>query len=169
MIAYEIQGERCPLIYVPNRYTGSGFIASALQMMGARPVTGWTPSKDYIIAQNIRHHCDVIVEAWFQEEIQGDFPEYVRTVLAGEHMYLNPKTFYSHVPTNYFLRYNTLQFDLDVMLIEAGLPPIQLPAKPEPRPRELQWWYFFPYNLKMTMWERYHVEMKYLGFEMNRP
>ncbi len=169
MIAYEIQGERCPVIYVPNKYTNSGYIASALQMMGARPVTGWTPSKDYIIAQNIRHHCDVIVEAWFQEEAPIDFRVYVRSVLAGEHPYLNPKSFYSHIPTNYYLRYRTLQLDLDTMLIEAGLPRIELPPQVEARPKLLQWWHFFPYDLKISVWERYHKEMEHLGFLLNRP
>lgn len=169
MIAYEIKGDRCPVIYAPNKYTNSGYIASALQMMGARPITGWIPSKDYIIAQNIRHHCDVIVEAWFQEEVRVPFPEYVRTVLDGEHMHLNPRSFYAHVPTNYYLRYNNLQLDLDTMLIEAGLPRIQLPPQAEARPRLLQWWHFFPYNLKISIWERYHTEMQHLGFNLNRP
>lgn len=169
MIAYEIQGERCPLIYVPSHYTNSGYIASALQMMGARPVTGWTPNKNYIIAQNIRHHCDVIVEAWFQEECPIDFRDYVQAILDGEHAHLNPNSFYSHIPTNYYLRYQTLQLDLDTMLIEAGLPAIQLPPKAAARPRMMQWWYFFPYDLKISIWERYHTEMEHLGFRLNRP
>lgn len=170
MIAYELKGERCSVVYVPTPYTNSGFIASTLRTMGANLIHSWSPTREQIVAQNIRHHCDVIVEAWYQEPVQIDFAAYVQMVLDGGHPILLPTSFYSHIPSNYYLRYQTLQLDLDTMMIEAGLPNITIPlAAGTTRPPRLRWFHFFPYRLKMAVGERYKDEMERLGFNLNKP
>ena len=173
-MAYLIEGTKHRVIYCANYRVGSTATAEALMEMGAtkigehhdRPQLSDITS-DTIVVETVRHHCDVMVSWWFWRNSRIPLTKMVRYVLDGHHGALRPDSFYNRYVSNYLLQYETLDFEWEVLCLNAGLKPKPLPRKETKRTDGVTWQSLFPYELREEVGERYGDEMERLGFNMN--
>ena len=174
-MAYLIEGTKHRVIYCANYRVGSTATAEVLMEMGAtkigehhdRPqLSDLTP--DTIVVETVRHHCDVMVSWWFWRNSRIPLTKLVRYVLDGHHGALQPDAFYNRYVSNYSLRYETLDFEWEVLCLNAGLEHKSLPRKETKRTDGVTWQSLFPYELCEEVGERYKDEMERLGFSTNK-
>lgn len=168
-MAYLIQGKKHPLIYCANYRVGSTSTQATLMEMGASKLgqhhhpPGDVPG-DAVVAETVRHHCDVIVSWWCWRNSTTPFPKFVNMVLEGKHSALDPYAFYGKFPTNYIMRYESLSIDWPMLCHYVGLDFKRLKPTPTKRPNDLNWRSVFPHHLKEKVCERYKDEMERFGY-----
>lgn len=170
-MAYFIQGAEYPVIFLANPRTASTSIGEALLSMGAQlEGNHHAPPAEIpegtILAQTIRHHCDVLVSFWYKGGRGIPLDKYVQMVLDGGHRYLGPDNFYSHwsCEPNFILRYETLDYEWQNFCLITGLPEVPLVQTPTNRPPNIKWQSLFAPRLLNAVLERYREEMEELGY-----
>jgi hypothetical protein len=170
-MAYLIEGKNHRVIYCANYRVGSGATAEALMEMGATklgehhdPPEPWYVTPDTIVVETVRHHCDVMVSWWFWRNSRISLTKLVRYVLDGHHGALQSDAFYNRYDSNYLLQYATLDFEWEVLCLNAGIEHRPLPVKETKRTDGVKWESLVPYELREEVEERYGDEMARLGF-----
>ncbi len=172
-MAYLIEGTKHRVIYCANYRVGSSATTEALMEMGAKKLgehhdrpqpIDITP--DTIVVETVRHHCDVMVSWWFWRNSRISLTKLVRYVLDGHHGALRSGAFYARFASNYLLQYATLEFEWEVLCLNAGLEHRPLPVKSTKRTDDVKWQSLFPHELRQEVGERYRDEMERLGFSV---
>lgn len=168
-MAYHIEGSNRPVVYCANPRTGSTATGVTILNMG-----GYSDGQHHcppvqvpenaIVAQTIRHHCDVIVSFWYKGGAGVPLEEYVDLILSGGHHYLGAHAFYKTFDAPYLLRYETLQFEFDTLCEIAGIKCTTLTVAPTKRPKGMKWRNLFTTNLFNKVYSRYAEEMETLGY-----
>lgn len=172
-MAYLIHGEKHPVIFLANYRTASTSIAKAIMDAGGEqlgshhdPVTPEQIPDNALVVHTVRHHCDVLVSYWYKKASQTPFPEFVKRVVDGHHLYFRPEGFYNHWPVkpNYVLRYETLKFEWEVLCLNAGLPNRTLVHSNSKRPQSIKWQLLFTPTLFDLVSKQYKQEMEEYGY-----
>lgn len=172
-MAYFIQGEKHPLIFLANFRTGSTSTAKAIMDNGGRqivshhaPIDPDDVPENALVAHTVRHHCDVLVSYWYKKASGQPFDEFVKLVLDGYHPYLRADGFYNHWPVtpNYVLRFETLDFEWQTLCLNAGLPDIKLVQSNSKRPKGIHWKLLFTPDLYGRVAKQYAEEMEKYGY-----
>lgn len=170
---YVISGENRDVLYIANYRVGSTALAGTLMNMGATQVNGHHGLPEghfdlsgWLVVQTVRHHCDVIASAWYKNNTHIPFADYLKTILDGKNPYFHPEGFYNRYPCNYILRYETLQFEFDILCSTAGLPRTELLVDPSTRPKSLTWQRLFNYEQTKAVYKMFQHEMDFYGYSM---
>jgi len=170
-MAYALAGKKRSFYFMANPRTGSTSVANALTTMGAVPKgdhhDDWDVIlPDSIVAQTVRHHCDVLVSFWFKSQIGSDFTKFVEAVLGGEYYWLPSTGFYNRWgdKVNCILRYETLEYELNNALSCCGIPPVKLERTVTRRSSDVSWQSLFSMSLYEKVADHYHAEMKEFGY-----
>ena len=175
-MAYFIQGEKRPVIFLANYRTASTSTAKALLDNGAEqwgqhhdPVSADQIPENALVVHTVRHHCDVLVSYWYKKASQMAFKDFVEKVLQGCHLYLKPSGFYNHWPVkpNYVLRFETLKLEWETLCLSAGLPDIKLEGSNSKRPQAINWQLLFTPTLFDKVFEIFKTEMEEYGYGRN--
>lgn len=152
---YLIEGEKQPLYYLANYRTGSTAVGATLLNMGAKMIGDHHSRGEYcanaIVAANVRHPGDVIVSAWHKLG-KPNWDEYLNTIRRGE-FYFKPPTMFLDESVNYFLVYENLQFEFDMLCNIVGLPQTQLLVDHSPRPKDDPWQQYLSYSELESMFK----------------
>lgn len=174
-MAYIIKGSKRAVVYCANYRVASEATSLLMLKMGARKIglhhddpRGKTPL-NAIIAETVRHHCDVMCSWWYWRNTSLTFPYFVRLVLDGEHGALKPDAFYDKFESNYILKYENLDQDWHVLCQNAGLRLYQTihrtPSKrPTDRTKETNWQNLMPPDLQHEVYDRYQDEFEKFGY-----
>lgn len=169
-MAYTIQGSKHPVVFCANPRTGSTATANTLLSMGATKQGEHhdppeTLEPETLVVETVRHHCDVFVSWWFWRNSSMAFPKFVRTIMNNEHGLLRAKRLYGRFDSNYILRYETLDFEWQVLCENAGLEQTKIERSSNTkRPKNIKWQTLFPFSLKKEVYDMYGEEMEELGY-----
>jgi hypothetical protein len=168
---YVIEGTNYPVIYIANYRVGSSATAATLLNMGARQINhhhGLPDTENLIegalIVQGVRHHCDVVVSNYFTKAPTEKIDEYVRMICRGGHEYLRPPKLYDRYPCNYVLRFETLQFEFDMLCEIVGLPQTVLLVDPSRRPENTNWQDVLYRHMIDQIYDVFGEEMDFFGY-----
>lgn len=169
-MAYQIAGEKYPVVFCMNPRTASTAMRDTLLEMGAEEDGQHHDPPSHIpegalVVQTVRHHCDVIVSYWMWRVSGTPFPKFVSGILNGQHRWLRPDGFYNRFKTNYILRYDTIDYEWENLLLNAGLPEVKLKRGTNTkRPRGIKWNTLFTPDLYDKVAARYKDEMELYGY-----
>jgi hypothetical protein len=168
---YVIEGTNYPVIYIANYRVGSSATAATLLDMGARQINhhhGLPDTEDLIegalIVQGVRHHCDAIVSNYYTKAPTAKIGPYVSMICQGRHRYLRPPKLYDRYPCNYVLRFETLQFEFDILCEAAGLPQTTLKVDPSRRPPDTLWKKVLQTHMIAEVYRTFEEEMDFFGY-----
>lgn len=170
-MAYIIEGEKHPVIYCANYRVASSAVRDTILEMGGRKMRPGAQHHDppeelpkgALIVETVRDHLDVIESMWYFHDLPvHDTPwgEYVEKVLEGKHEYLTAEKMYGRFPTNYILRYETLDFEWKTLCVNAGLEETPLRTTP----RTLKGAELWTYKLRKQVHDCYAEEREELGY-----
>jgi len=174
-MAYLIIGDNHPVVFLANIRTGSTAIANALMKNGAykdgehHEPMGLYP-QGALIVQTIRNHFDVISSYWYKKANGHTLDNFVDIVVSGDHIHFPPTGLYSKFGTNpnYFLEYNTLDYEFSNLCLAAGLPDIKLERTNNTnRPPNEKRQDLFTSDLVRKIQGYYGAEMERLGYGRN--
>ncbi len=172
-MAYLIEGHKCPVVFLANPRTGSTSISNALMEMGAsKQGKHHSPASEIpfysLVVHTVRHPCDLFVSMWYKSHTGTPFSEYIDEVINGSVCWFHPNLFnkWPDKP-NYVLRYETLQYEFEVLCYAAGLSPVKLKRTPSRRPSGIKWQNMFSGKLFDKVYKRFQEEMEEYGYGRN--
>jgi len=160
---YFVRGENKGVVYCPNpRVAGVNTIRTILELGGQK--LDVIPDGKLLIVETVRHHLDVLVSHWYSNDAKTPFNDFVKEILDGKNEVFGPQTLYGRHPTNYILRYETLDYEWDNLCVNAGLRPCKITRTLSARPKNIKWQNLFSYHMRVAVCNRYKDEMERLGY-----
>ena len=132
--------------------------------------------REPFIVQTVRHHCDMLTSWWFFKTAMYDFDAdmevFFESIFSGEEPLLGCPRLYGKFQTNYILRYESLQYELENLVLVAGNSlgetpeSIKLPRTTSPRStgRGTQWFNVLPWAIHQKIQRIYAAEMEEMGY-----
>lgn len=162
---YFVQGEIKGVVYCPNpRVAAVNTVKTILEIGGQKLNTPPDSLDGLIVVETVRHHLDVLVSHWYDQRAVTPFDDFIQEVLDGQNIVFGPNKLYGRYPTNYILRYETLDYEWDNMCVNAGIRESKIKRTLSSRPKNIKWETLFSYRLRRTVCERYKDEMERLGY-----
>lgn len=170
-MAYRITGPEGTVVYCANYRTASTATGATIVGLGGEQLGNHhsVPSDEVlsskpIVAQTVRHHCDVIASYWYKQGCRIPLEELVDKILGGEDKFLGSESFYQRYPmAGYIIRYPALEIEFQCLMGMIGIQCDKLKRNRSQRPSGLKWQSLFTHKLRTKVLDRYESEIQELG------
>ena len=175
-MAYLIQGEHYPVVFLANPRTGSTAIAKTLMAMGAEKIGEHHDEpdeypEDALIVHTVRNHLDAIISYWAKRASGHKFADFIDIIVSGKQPYFPPVMLYGwSVKPNFPLKYETLEYEFANLCVCAGLPEVELErTENTARSQDMSIENMFTGDLMRKITNYYGAEMEELGYGDSKP
>lgn len=152
-----IQGSRKRVIFQPTSFAAGDVVTNTLLSMGGERISILVPpKKDDFAVEVVREHGEALVSAWLEQEPDMEFSAFIDQMTKRFRGRL-----YSYSMPNYYLRYEILQYEFDLLCLIAGLPETQLIGF---NPVKVSWRKYVTQPIYNKIQSAFGQEMEFLGY-----
>lgn len=121
-----LSGAHKRIVFHPSPFAAGDVMVNTLLKMGGHKVSLFAFSDkctDHLRVEVVCNHRAALVSQWLATDPHEPFSTYLESVVQEYGRY---GRLYGYSMPNYYLKYETLQFEFDVLCVNAGLPQTEL-------------------------------------------